>query len=622
MRRPLQTRFKNDATSTLPKAAADSTGSPSLSVALKRISQIIGGLKSTDIRLRLWTSLALTVGGKVLAVISPLFLADAINRLSRGDTDGFQPLFVGLVVLWAGLRLGSTTLPQVRDAIFAPVSQEAQRRAGAAVFAHVHSLSVQFHATKRTGAVFRTIERGIRAIDFLLRFLGFNIGPTLLELVLAALILTLHYSWMFGAMAASVVVIYAWLTFGITEWRLQHRRDMNEADTEASGRAVDSLINFETVKAFAAEGRETARFDHALAIYAKAAVRSNTSLVLMNIVQGVVMSIGLAGMVCIAGLMAADGKMGPGDVTAIIMYMLNIYTPLNFLGFSYREIKQSAIDIEKMFALLDEKPDIADAPNAAPLHAGVGEVRFENVSFAHEGRDRSVEHVSFVCPAGKTTAIVGPSGAGKSTILKLLFRFFDPESGRVTVDGQDVAAVTQTSLRQALGLVPQDVVLFNDTIRYNIAYGVPEADFESLRSAARQAQLLEFIENLPQGWETRVGERGLKISGGEKQRVGIARVILKDPPILILDEATSSLDSRTEAGVQEALEAASRGRTTIVVAHRLSTIAGADQIVVLKDGRVVETGRHADLVACGGEYAELWRRQAEEPDTRAVAAAI
>ncbi|MES1202094.1 MAG: ABC transporter transmembrane domain-containing protein, partial [Pseudomonadota bacterium] len=451
--------------------------------------------------MRLWASLALTVGSKLLTVVSPLVLADAINRLSRGNTDGFLPLFLGLVMLWSGLRFGSAALPQIRDAIFAPVSQEAQRRAGAAVFAHVHSLSVSFHATKRTGAVFRTIERGIRAIDFLLRFLGFNIGPTLLELTLAALILTLHYSWMFGAMAAAVVVIYAWLTFGITEWRLQHRREMNEADTEASGRAVDSLINFETVKAFTAEKRETERFDRALAAYAKAAVRSNTSLVLMNVVQGVVMNIGLACMVGLAGWMAVRGEMGPGDVTAIIMYMLNIYTPLNFLGFSYREIKQSAIDIEKMFALLDEKPEIADAPNAMPLKVGVGEVRFEDVNFSHEGRDRSLEHVSFVCPAGKTTAIVGPSGAGKSTVLKLLFRFFDPASGRVTIDGQDVKAVTQDSLREALGLVPQDVVLFNDTIRYNIAYGIPEADFARLRDSASQAQLLEFIENLPQGWE-------------------------------------------------------------------------------------------------------------------------
>lgn len=588
-------------------------GSPSLPLAIKRISSLIGGLKSTEIRIRLWASLGLTLGGKVLAVTAPLVLADAINRLARGESEGLWPLFTGLIMLWSGLRLGSGALPQIRDAIFAPVSQEAQRRAGAAAFAHVHSLSLRFHATKRTGAVFRTIERGVRAIDFLLRFLGFNIGPTLLELLLAALILTLHYSWMFGVTAASVVAIYAWLTFGITEWRLQHRRDMNEADTEASGRAVDSLINFETVKAFTAEARETERFDGALSAYAKAAVRSNTSLVLMNVVQGVVMNVGLAIMVCLAGWMTLRGQMGPGDLTAIIMYMLNIYAPLNFLGFSYREIKQSAVDIEKMFALLDEAPEVSDAPNAGALEIGAGEVRFEHVSFAHEGRDQGLDDVTFVCPAGKTTAIVGPSGAGKSTVLKLLFRFFDPASGRVMIDGQDVARVTQKSLRQNLGLVPQDVVLFNDTIRYNIAYGAPDAPEDAIAQAAQQAQLRPFIESLPQSWDTRVGERGLKISGGEKQRVGIARVILKDPPILILDEATSSLDSRTEAGVQEALDEASRGRTTIVVAHRLSTIAGADQIVVLKDGRVVESGRHADLVARDGEYAELWRRQAEEP---------
>ncbi len=618
MRRPQQSRFKNDATPLVPGEVIESSGSPSLGVALKRIISVIGGLKSTEIRVRLWASLALTIGGKVITVISPLVLADAINRLSRGDSAGLMPLFVGLVMLWAGLRFGATALPQVRDAIFAPVSQEAQRRAGAAVFAHVHSLSVRFHATKRTGAVFRTIERGIRAIDFLLRFLGFNIGPTVLELVLAAIILTVHYSWIFGAIASAIVVLYAWMTFGITEWRLRHRREMNEADTEASGRAVDSLINFETVKAFAAEQRETARFDQALAQYATAAVRSNTSLVLMNVVQGVVMNLGLALMVCLAGLMTLQGRMGPGDLTAVIMYMLNIYTPLNFLGFSYREIKQSAIDIEKMFALLDEKPEVADTPGALPLRRAGGEVRFDNVSFTHDGRDKSLDRVSFVCPAGKTTAIVGPSGAGKSTVLKLLFRFYDAASGEVTIDGQDVKSVTQASLRDALGLVPQDVVLFNDTIRYNISYGVPEASFDRLRAAADQAQLLSFIESLPQGWDTRVGERGLKISGGEKQRVGIARVIVKDPPILILDEATSSLDSRTEAGVQDALELAAQGRTTIVVAHRLSTISGADQIVVLKDGRVAEIGAHADLVARGGEYAELWRRQAEEPEAPVI----
>jgi ATP-binding cassette subfamily B protein len=626
MRSPFQTRFNNAA---VPPPAAedlkDDEGSPSLSLALKRISEVIGGLKSTEIRVRLWTSLGLTLAGKALAVISPLFLAEAINRLARHDASGLPPLFLGLVMLWAGLRFGSGALPNLRDAVFTTVSQEAQRRAGAKVFAHVHSLSVRYHSSKRTGALFRTIERGIRAIDFLLRFLGFNIGPTILELALAAIILTLHFSWQFGVIAAATVALYAWITFGITEWRLQHRRIMNEADTEASGRAVDSLLNFETVKSFAAEGRETERFDRALAQYATAAVRANTSLVLLNIVQGFVMNTGLAAMVGLAGYMAFKGKMGPGDVTAVMMYMLNIYQPLNMLGMAYREIKQSAIDVEKMFALLDVEPEIADAPNAAPLRVGAGEVRFENVSFAHEGRDRGLGRVSFVCPAGRTTAIVGPSGAGKSTVLKLLFRFYDPSSGRVTIDGQDIRLVTQASLRAALGLVPQDVVLFNDTIRYNIGYGAPGARQAQLDEAAARAQLLDFIESLPRGWETRVGERGLKISGGEKQRVGIARVILKNPPILILDEATSSLDSRTEAEVQDALEEASRGRTTIVVAHRLSTIAGADQIIVLKDGEVVESGRHGELVARGGEYAELWRRQAEEPElagAEAVAIAI
>jgi ATP-binding cassette subfamily B protein len=588
---------------------------------LQRIVRLIGGLKSTDIRIRLWVSLGLTIVGKLLAVVSPLVLADAINRLAGHDKTALPTLFLGMGLFWAGLRFASQAAPQARDAIFAPVSQEAQRKAGATVFAHVHSLSVRFHAAKRTGAVFRTIERGIRSIDFLLRFLGFNIGPTILELVLAAGILAFHYSWEFGAIAAGTVVVYAWATFSITEWRMAHRRIMNEADTEASGRAVDSLLNFETVKAFGAQERETQRFDGALKQYADAAVRSNTSLVMLNIMQAFVMNVGLFAMVALAGWRTLQGQMGPGDLTAVMLYMLNIYAPLNFLGMAYREIKQSAIDVEKMFTLLDEKPDIADAPGARPLRVGAGEVRFDDVSFAHEGRDQGLGHVSFIAPAGRTTAVVGPSGAGKSTILKLLLRFYDPAAGAVRIDGQDIRSVTQASLHGVVGLVPQDVVLFNDTIRYNIAYGASDATQEELNEAARRAQLLDFIEALPQGWETRVGERGLKLSGGEKQRVGIARVIVKDPPILILDEATSSLDSRTEAEVQNALEEAAKGRTTVVVAHRLSTIAGADQIIVLKDGVVVERGRHADLVARGGEYAELWRRQAEEPDAAELAAA-
>jgi ATP-binding cassette subfamily B protein len=443
--------------------------------------------------------------------------------------------------------------------------------------------------------------------------LAFNIGPTILELLLAAAVLGVTYGAAFSAIAVLTVVIYGAVTLWITEWRLQYRRELNERDSEAAGRAVDSLLNYETVKAFAAEARETERFDRALAGYAKAAVRSNTSLAALNVAQSFIMSAGLMAMVIAAGFATIDGGMGPGDVTAVILILMNLYAPLNILGFAYREIKQSAIDMEKMFSLLDEKLDIADAPDAKPLQNGPGALSFENVGFAHDGRVVGLTDVSFTVPPGATTAVVGPSGAGKSTVLKLALRFYDPTQGRVTIDGQDLRSVAQTSIREAVGLVPQDVVLFNDTIRYNIAYGKPDATQAELEQAARTAQLLTFIESLPDGWETKVGERGLKLSGGEKQRVGIARVALKQPRLLILDEATSSLDTRTEREVQAALEQAAKGRTTLVVAHRLSTIAGADQILVLKNGAIVERGRHADLILRNGEYAELWRRQAEDP---------
>jgi ATP-binding cassette subfamily B protein len=600
-----------------PKSKPDTEAvdsAPPLGRTIGRLMWLIGGLTGPGFRWRLWISLALTLTGKVLAVFSPLVLAEGINAVAAGRTEGAFHIFIGLAGFWAALRFASTAGPQIRDAIFQPLSEEAQRRAGTRVFSHVHSLSVRFHQSKRTGAVYRTIERGVRAIDFLMRFLAFNIAPTVVELVLAAGVLTWKYGGIFAAIAAVTVIIYAWLTFGVTEWRLKHRREMNEKDTEAAGRAVDSLLNFETVKSFAAEDRESERYDRALASYASAAVKSNTSLVLLNMVQGLIMSVGLAAMVIAAGWLATRGTMGPGDITAVMLIMINLYAPLNILGFAYREIKQSSIDMEKMFLLLDEDPDVADKPGAVALQPARGEVAFENVSFAHEGRDRGLENVSFVARAGETTAIVGPSGAGKSTVLKLLYRFYDPSAGRVAVDGQDLRDVTQASLRSALGLVPQDVVLFNDTLRYNIAYGRPDATQHELEEAARRAQLLTFIENLPQGWDTRVGERGLKLSGGEKQRVGIARVVLKDPKILILDEATSSLDSATEAEVQDALAEASRGRTTIVVAHRLSTIADAHQIVVLEDGHIAERGTHAALIAKDGLYANLWKRQAEEPD--------
>ncbi len=600
------------------KAEPAADVAPPITRTVARLMGLIGGLTAPGYRVRLVASFVLTLLSKILAVVSPLVLADGINALSQGRAAGALPAFIGFAGFWAALRLASTAGPQVRDAIFQPISEEAQRRAGTRVFSHVHSLSVRFHQSKRTGAVYRTIERGVRAIDFLLRFLAFNIAPTVIELLLAAGVLGFKYGWQFSLIAGATVFIYAWITFGITEWRLEHRREMNEADTEAAGRAVDSLLNFETVKSFAAESRESERYDRALASYASAAVRAYNSLVLLNILQSVIMTVGLLGMVLAAGWLVASGPMGPGDITAVILIMTNLYAPLNILGFAYREIKQTSIDMEKMFTLLDEEPDVADAPNATALKPARGEVVFDNVSFAHEGRDVGLGGVSFIAPAGKTTAIVGPSGAGKSTVLKLLFRFYDPSSGKVSIDGQDLRSVTQASLRRTLGLVPQDVVLFNDTIRYNIGYGNPDASQHDLEEAARSAQLLHFIESLPQGWETRVGERGLKLSGGEKQRVGIARAVLKNPTILILDEATSSLDSATEAEVQDALEAASRGRTTLVVAHRLSTIANSDQIVVLDAGRIVERGTHAQLIALDGLYASLWKHQAEEPETVAA----
>lgn len=607
---------------TPPAAKAENEGleaSPPLGRTVLRLAGLIGRLDAPDMQWRLWISFGLTLLGKGLTVISPLVLADGVNALSEGDARGAFPLFFGLAGLWAAMRFASTAGPQIRDAIFQPVTEEAQRRVGASVFRHVHALSVRFHQSKRTGSVYRTIERGVRAIDFLLRFLAFNIAPTLIELVLAACVLSLRYGIAFALVAAATVGVYAWITFGVTEWRLRYRREMNEKDSEAAGRAVDSLLNFETVKSFAAEARESERYDKALAAYAKAAVRSNTSLIFLNVAQGFVMNVGLAAMVVGAGWLSSGGQIGPGDVTAIILIMLNLYAPLNMLGFAYREIKQSSIDMEKMLSLLDEHPEVADAPNAAPLEAKRGEVKFEHVAFAHEGRDHGLADVSFLAPAGETTAIVGPSGAGKSTILKLLYRFYDPAKGRVLVDGQDIRGVTQDSLRGVLGLVPQDVVLFNDTIRYNLSYGRPDASQCDLEQAARRAQLLHFIESLPQGWDTRVGERGLKLSGGEKQRLGIARVILKDPKILILDEATSSLDSATEADVQEALREASKGRTTIVVAHRLSTIREADKIIVMQNGRIAEQGAHASLIAREGIYADLWRRQAEAPAPEAAA---
>jgi ATP-binding cassette subfamily B protein len=583
-----------------------------LGTAILRLVRILWRPELARWRPHIALALIVTLIAKVLAVVAPVYLGDAGNRLAEGaGAAELAGPVVMLVLLFAGARFLSNGLPYVRDAFFAAVSQDAQRVVAVEAFRHAQHLSLQFHLTRRTGALNRIIERGAAAIDYLLRFLSFNIAPTLIELVLAAAVLAGRYGGEFAVAAVGTVAIYVVFTVVVTEWRTRQRRLLNTADTELRAKAIDSLSNFETVKAFAAEEREATRFDRALISYNTIYVKLMRSLAGLNLGQELIMNLGLLAVAVLAVLGAVDGRLGPGDMAAVILILLNLYRPLNILGWAWREIRQGAVDMEKLFGLFEVRSDVEDAPDAEPIAARGGAVRFEGVSFAHEGRSAGLESVDFDVAPGSFLGVVGPSGAGKSTILKLLFRFYDPSAGRVTVDGQDVRAVTQASLRGMLGLVPQDVVLFNDTLRVNIGYGDPEANDDQILEAARRAQLGDFIASLPEGLETRVGERGLKLSGGEKQRVGVARAILKDPAILVLDEATSSLDSETEREVQAALAEAARGRTTIAVAHRLSTIARADLILVLEDGCVAELGSHADLVARGGRYAAMWARQVE-----------
>ncbi|HBS33793.1 MAG TPA: metal ABC transporter permease [Parvularcula sp.] len=596
------------------------------------IARMIGILRRPALarwRPRMALALVVTLVSKLLAVGAPVLLGDGINRVAAGQAVGVAaPSFAAFFILFAVARFLSNGLPQLRDAFFARVTQEANRSAAVEAFGHAQAQALQFHLMRRAGAVNRIIERGAGAIEFLLRFLAFNIGPTLVELALAAAVMATLYSWKLAAAAVVTILAYIVFTVLITERRNVERRLMNEADTNLRAIAADTMTNFETVKAFAAEARETARFDAAMRAYNDRFVVQMRSLSLLNAAQEFVMTGGLLAAALIAGYGVQGGSLKPGDITAVILMLTNIYRPLNILGFAWREIKQGAVDIEKMFELLDLKPAVADRPGAAALAPSAGAIRFENVSFVHEGRDAGLENVSFEIPGGAFVGVVGPSGAGKSTILKLLFRFYDPAGGRIIIDGTDIRTVTQSSLRSALGFVPQEVVLFNDTLRFNLAYARPEASDAEVLEAARRAQLSDFIAKAPQGLLTRVGERGLKLSGGEKQRVGVARAVLLDPAILVLDEATSSLDSETEEEVQSALAEAARGRTTIAVAHRLSTIARADKIIVLDEGRIAEQGTHETLLRAGGLYARLWRMQTEEgeagapPDARSAGLAL
>jgi len=571
-----------------------------------------------DLRFRVVLAMLLLAAAKIAIVFIPFIykeVIDALNMTGPGDKAGMLVAVpILMIIAFGAARLASQAFGELRDAVFAKVGQYALRRIALQVFSHLHNLSLAFHLDRRTGGLSRAIERGTKGIDFLLRFSLFNILPTLLELSMVCGVLLINYGVSYSSITLFAVGVYIAFTLTVTEWRLKHRREMNRTDSEANTRAIDSLLNFETVKYFGNEIHEANRFDRSMARYESAAVRSHTSLALLNIGQGVIIAFGMCTVLLLAAQGVIDDELTIGDFVLINTFMMQLYQPLGFLGFVYREIKQSLVDMDKMFELIEVHADVADKTDAQPLQVTSGEVEFENVDFGYED-DRQILHgVNFKVPAGNTIAIVGPSGAGKSTISRILFRFYDVKGGRVLIDGQDVRDVTQASLRANVGIVPQDTVLFNDSIRYNIRYGRIEATENEIVKAAKLAQIHDFVDSLPEGYDSDVGERGLKLSGGEKQRVAIARTILKNPGILLFDEATSALDSQTEKEIQTALRLVSRNRTTLVIAHRLSTIVDADEIIVLEAGHIVERGRHEDLLAGNGTYAAMWRRQQEQAE--------
>ncbi len=556
---------------------------------------------------RVTAAMALLILAKLANVSVPLALKAIVDHLQDPAVALTLPLF--FIVLYGVLRFGNTAFTELRDGLFARVLQRAMRAVVFDVFRHLHAQSLRFHLERRTGGLAADIERGARSIRFLINFSLFNIAPTLLEILMVAGILFAKYDPWFGAITLMTLVVYIGFTVAVTNWRLQFRRSMNETDAAANARAVDSLLNYETVKYFNNEPYEAERLNRDLSRAEDAAVRSEISLAWLNAGQAAIIALGVTAMMGLAAKGVADRSMTLGDLVLVNAFLIQLFIPLNFLGTVYREIRNALTDMEKLFGLLGRAPEIRDAPDARPLKIEKGEVRFENVAFAYDARRPILHGISFTVPAGRKLAVVGASGAGKSTLSRLLFRFYDITDGRISIDGQDIRKVTQQSLRAAIGMVPQDTVLFNDSLYYNIAYGRPDANPEEVRAAARAAHLDRFIENLPDGYGTLVGERGLKLSGGEKQRVAIARAILKDPPILVFDEATSSLDSATEKAIQTELARISRDRTTLIIAHRLSTVVDADEILVLEAGRIVERGGHAALLAQGGRYARMWQLQ-------------
>jgi ABC-type transport system involved in Fe-S cluster assembly fused permease/ATPase subunit len=586
-----------------------------LRAAMGSLASLVLRSGAPQLKLRIGVALALVLVGKLASVLSPVLMGDAVNHIAPKTGAPSLPAFIAGALGSSLLGLIATWTPYLRDAVFYRVSQSTMARAAVEGFQHALNLSLDFHQSKQMGALSRIIDRGARSTDFLIRSFVFNLGPTLIELLLALVVLT----WRLGAAFAGVVfvtiAVYATITFQITSWRLSHRRRLNETDSRAAGLAVDALINYETVKTFGAERRTVGRYDQAMSEYVDASVQANTSLNVLNGAQSLIMQIGAAALTVGVGVYVVRGTLTVGGLVMATALLRGLYAPLGMLGFQYREIRQAFIDMEQMEDLTSVAPDIVDAPDAQALPPASGRgaaAAFENVTFRHDARSVGLQDVSFTAAPGTTTALVGPSGAGKTTAVRLAMRLLDPQKGRVTLDGLDMRQVSQQALRRAVALVPQDVALFNDTLYANIAFARPGAAPEDVRAAADAAELGPFIDGLPNGLSTMVGERGLKLSGGERQRVGIARALLHDPRLLILDEATSALDGPTEAAIQATLRKVKAGRTTLVVAHRLSTIVDADQILVLRRGKIVERGTHGELLARAGEYAALWRRQTRE----------
>jgi len=607
------------------KRDVSADGDASLFAIMRGLWPYIWPADRRDLKLRVAAAIVLLLAAKLATIAVPFTFKWATDALAG---QGSAPVAPSSWLLWAlaapiamtiaygGTRILMAMLTQMRDGIFAQVAMNAVRRLAYRTFEHMHQLSLRFHLERKTGGLTRVLERGRNAIETIVRMVIMQLVPTIIELALIFGVLLYQFDWRYVVVIVAVIALYSAFTYQATEWRINIRRRMNDSDTDANIKAIDSLLNYETVKYFVAEEREARRYDHSMARYEEASVQAYVSLAVLNAGQATIFTLGLGGVMVMCAYGAKEGTNTVGDFVMINAMMIQLYQPLNFMGMVYREIKQAVIDIERMFSILAREPEINDKPGAKPLVIKRGTIRFENVWFAYEPDRQILKGVSFEVPAGHRVAVVGPSGAGKSTISRLLFRFYELSGGRISIDGQDIRDVTQHSLRAAIGIVPQDTVLFNDTVRYNIRYGRWEASDAEVEEAARLAQIDDFIRLSPKGYETEVGERGLKLSGGEKQRVAIARTILKAPPILVLDEATSALDSHTEKEIQDALERVSQNRTTLVIAHRLSTIVGADEILVLDEGTIVERGSHHQLLAQGGLYASMWNRQREAAAAR------